>query len=163
MFVRNPALRLRSAYIDKFLHGDMFQEQARVMLNVASKYQNQTQSTLIKFNEFIWIITNSLLKRDRHWLPITQACDPCGTDYHFIGKLETFHADLQYILNTRFNVSEQRYVKLHEYGTSHATNSSLANTQELLSSLSRAEKQRLYGHIQQDADIFGYDVEDILR
>ena len=71
---------------------------------------------------------------------------------------QKLYADLQYILNTKCSVLEQRYVKLHEHGTRRATDASFANTQEWLSSLSMAKKQRLYGHIQQDADIFGYNV-----
>ncbi|XP_070204839.1 uncharacterized protein [Littorina saxatilis] len=51
----------------------------------------------VTFQTFLEVVT-SHKKNDPHWLPMHRHCDPCNVRFHYVGKMETFRADLEFIL-----------------------------------------------------------------
>ncbi|KAK7088010.1 carbohydrate sulfotransferase 13-like [Littorina saxatilis] len=102
-FVRDPFSRLFSAYMDKVFLPD------HRMLAIARRGgltreeeegggESSRQCLLnVTFQTFLEVVT-SHKKNDPHWLPMHRHCDPCNVRFHYVGKMETFRADLEFIL-----------------------------------------------------------------
>ena len=116
-----------------------------------------------QFNEFLWLITKSGMRGDPHWTSYQKQCTPCDIHYNFIGKLESFNKDLHYIMTTVFHASEELKVRFHPFGTGHATNATLGEAIRHINYLTQDEKRTLYDHCYNDARLFGYSLEDILK
>lgn len=104
LFVRHPFSRLFSAYLDKFVLSDGWSPIGRKIIR--SIRPNPRPVSLkcghdVTFNEFltfVWAFRNSSSKGfAEHWLPVSKLCNPCSIDFDYIGKQETFQADVDFL------------------------------------------------------------------
>ena len=110
VFVREPLVRLLSAFRSKFINianvsNNRFHKQygRRIVQTVR---QNSSQASFgyeydVTFSEFIQFLikfnTNSTAF-DQHWTPVYQLCSPCYIQYDFIGKFESIATDTSLLL-----------------------------------------------------------------
>ncbi|CAH1786203.1 unnamed protein product [Owenia fusiformis] len=111
IFVRNPFRRLFSGYQNKFVTINYPFWSRGMRAGIIKTFRpNPSNKSLTcghdtKFEEFLsYVIALSekggVENMDIHWQPIDIECDPCMIDYNIIGKMETFHSDMQYFLST---------------------------------------------------------------
>lgn len=95
-FVRNPFMRLLSAYLDKIVNNDPSVRgpfEKRHGLNGAS----------ITFADFIRLVaTESVEQMDQHWRPQTIIVGFGTTPFDFIGSVEMLDEELPYVLRRIF-------------------------------------------------------------
>ena len=95
--VRNPYVRVLSAYLDKIQrHQDR---------NVWGRFsaEHRLGDDRIAFVEFLRIVARTPDDRmDPHWRPQSVNLAPAVVPYNFIGSLENFEADLRHILRRIF-------------------------------------------------------------
>ena len=100
MFARDPYSRLWSAYLDKIFLPDFwsfgqnmvrFSRKDPTPLSIKCGYD-------VTFPEFIRFVV-SRLHFDWHFSPVYTICNPCRTNFKYIGKQETFVTDAKYIIN----------------------------------------------------------------
>lgn len=103
MFTRNPYTRLWSAYLDKIFLPDAWNV-ASNMIRARDQVSEETIRcpTDVSFYEFADFITSHKVLNP-HWVPIHQVCSPCRFRFDFIGKVETFEFDRNFILK-KFNI-----------------------------------------------------------
>ena len=101
MFARDPYSRLWSAYLDKLFLPD-FWHYVGIGIIRAERRKPDPMSLKcgydVTFPEFISYLVGHL-GIDWHFKPITTICDPCQTNFKFIGKQETFVQDAKFIIN----------------------------------------------------------------
>ena len=108
LFVRNPLDRLWSAYNSKFvnLNPRFLQQYGRTILRRFRQFPSAPAlecGSDVTFLEFISFVTTDERRNNVHWMLYDRLCAPCELSYDFIGKLETFEADMTYLLS-RANV-----------------------------------------------------------
>ncbi|XP_046371048.2 uncharacterized protein LOC124145348 [Haliotis rufescens] len=111
-FVRNPYTRLLSGYVDKiFSVNPTFWKNSGYNALKLIRYKNRTVTrpeqelnatcgTDITFAEYVDFILYQLegnIPIDNHFVPIHRQCAFCGTEYDYIGKMETFLQDMVYV------------------------------------------------------------------
>ncbi|KAK3106076.1 hypothetical protein FSP39_012175 [Pinctada imbricata] len=107
MFTRDPYERLFSAYIDKlyFPNGNYWQSLGGYIVKLYRKPFNPPYKVCghnVTFKELAqFVIDNqkSLYYRDNHLIPIYEHCRPCDMNYTFVGRLENFRNDANFILH----------------------------------------------------------------
>ncbi|KAL4220107.1 hypothetical protein ACF0H5_020518 [Mactra antiquata] len=119
MTTRHPYSRLYSAYIDKF-YIPVYQSLIRNDVHKIRQNKNPEKyrwnnitpcdTSNISFEEFLEAI---LLQAQRgegdfHWLPITLLCEPCLANPDFIIKQESYHDDIQFVLEHMYIEPYQR-------------------------------------------------------
>lgn len=106
MTTRNPYTRLWSAYIDKLLLPDFWQTKGKMIVRLI-RQQPSVKSLQcgydVTFPEFIQYVINTghsmqFIGQDKHWLPVSDICDPCIFKPEIINKQETFLSDLKHTL-----------------------------------------------------------------
>lgn len=127
MFVRNPFSRLLSGYLDKiytanpYYWGIIGKEIRSPEMNNAimrldkMKTLRRIEKTQIPcyhditFDEFIQYVIDAenttSHKRDPHFMSMYDLCKPCQINYDFIGKMETFKNDFNFIMGA-LNISK---------------------------------------------------------
>ena len=107
VFVREPLIRLLSAFRSKFINmaNDRFQK--KFGRNIAQMFrQNSSQSSFVyendvTFSEFVqFLIKFNMSSKtwDQHWTPVYELCNPCHVQYDFIGKFESIATDTRLLL-----------------------------------------------------------------
>lgn len=110
MFVRHPLERLLSAYRDKFIQHNKWNEHFQLKYGrkiVKTHRRNPTEESLqagddVTFPEFLrYVIDTSYSGRPQnpHWSSYYDLCHPCSIRYDFVGRFETFNEDAPYILS----------------------------------------------------------------
>ena len=98
MVVRDPYERLFSGYIDKFFSPcSMPHEEVKVIRMFRANKTRTACRAGVNFTEFLQYVTNER-SVNSHFKRQYQQCLPCHVDYDYIGKLETFQQDAEYIL-----------------------------------------------------------------
>ena len=109
VFVREPYSRLVSGYFDKvLLTPDWWPEESRQVMVGAGLIEPSDKwikncAIHASFSDFITYFLNSEesgVGRNAHFIPIHDQCRLCQYNYTFIGHLETFKDDLDYILKS---------------------------------------------------------------
>ena len=109
MTVRDPYTRLWSAYIDKLLLPDFWLTKGRQIVRLTRPVATPESVRCgndVTFPEFIeYVIRNghdmASIQQDKHWLPVSDICDPCVYKPDVIAKQETFLRDLAYVLKEK--------------------------------------------------------------
>ena len=107
LFVRDPYARLLSAYFDKLFIPNTFFWKTTGRYIVSNFRPNASKHSLrcghdVTFPEFIKYVIHSQetgKHRDGHFVPIHDHCNICHRHYDFIGHLESFTEDVNYILD----------------------------------------------------------------
>ncbi|MEM7591978.1 MAG: sulfotransferase family 2 domain-containing protein [Cyanobacteria bacterium P01_A01_bin.83] len=105
-FARNPYIRLLSAYLEKI---KLNKPQKKDILQHLGKNIRQL-NIKISFDEFIRVIYEQpIANLNDHWnIQYYQTCQN-SIKYNFIGKVENFDRDFEFVLNT-VNKDYQKYV-----------------------------------------------------
>ncbi|XP_067859848.1 carbohydrate sulfotransferase 12-like [Heptranchias perlo] len=110
LFVREPFVRLISAYRDKIENPDKyFYQYSFHMLKSYGKMPNppatvwkarkaRIKATFSHFIQYLLNPRNQMGCLNNHWCPIYKQCHPCQVKYDFIGKLETLDSDSNHLL-----------------------------------------------------------------
>jgi hypothetical protein len=107
IFVRDPYSRLFSGYEHKLYNVNTAFWYSYGTDIVRTFRKNPSKQSLqfghdITFNEFVKYILKQYEDRqpiDAHFSPMYEKCDPCGLPYDFIGHLETFKQDSEFLVN----------------------------------------------------------------
>ncbi|XP_071088821.1 carbohydrate sulfotransferase 8-like [Haliotis cracherodii] len=108
-FVRNPYTRLFSGYVDKMycINPFYWKKVGKPALMVVRGNTSRTGSLRcghdLSFAEFVnYFIYQHDHKQniDPHFMPISEHCKFCETEYTYIGKLETFRDDMVFVSDT---------------------------------------------------------------
>ena len=109
MTARDPYSRLWSAYLDKIFLPDFW----KMGQNIVRVERPEPKNLSLKcghdvtFPEFIHYVVQRP-NIDFHFAPIVTICDPCVTNFKFIGKQETFVQDAKHIINETGMISGVR-------------------------------------------------------
>ena len=109
MFVRHPLDRLWSAYNSKFVNQNprFLVQYGRQMFGRFRRRHSFTDPPCIEdvtFREFVSFMMLRTSGANVHWMTYNRLCGPCELSYDYIGKLETFEADMAYLV-THVNMS----------------------------------------------------------
>lgn len=125
-FVRHPYDRLVSAYKDKFLNaqdpGYAFRSKLVLESYGSITFENFLLfviEDLSRFNNCQKVGKRKCHQIDVHWRPYYQRCAYCDINYDYIGRMETFNADVAEIIQ-RANLTS--FIKMEEASLqSHTT------------------------------------------
>ncbi|XP_054752869.1 carbohydrate sulfotransferase 11-like [Lytechinus pictus] len=171
-FVRNPFIRLLSAFKDKFESlwkyrtdpgGKYFR---RYAADIMTKYRaNATAEQLesgenVTWSEFISYVTHLEEKAfNEHWKPMYKLCDPCHIGYDFVGRVETIDKDAKYLLEEviKLKYEMSQFPKFSEF----TTNSS-EYTYSAYGDITLQQLRRLWEIYKWDFLLFGYEKPDFI-
>ena len=110
MFVREPLVRLLSAYKDKFmLNNTSFHKSygRKIVKHTRKNAAANSKGDDVSLKEFLQYVTESRVEdMNEHWMPFYELCQPCAVSYDFIGSFENLEADATQVLK-ELNVNEQ--------------------------------------------------------
>ncbi len=153
IFVRHPYSRLLSAYRSKFvrLPNQFYVNKARGIIRRVRKGSIPKDRTPdLQFPEIVEYVANG--GWDEHWCPIFKDKKPCHIYYDFIGHLETFETDVEYLFHLT-GISD--IVDFPD--CSHATGSAdLDVLKHYFSNISQPLLTKLNARYKDDFKIFGY-------
>jgi len=157
LITRHPFERLLSAYRNKFVENDKFNEKHGQQIIIKSRkeppedpyYKNRP--TFREFTDFI--LHTNVTSMDGHWTPIYNLCMPCHVDYDIIGRLDNIGTDSEEILK---NIGIEDHLP-----TEHVTmnKSSEKTIEEYFSQLDRATLDNLYKVYEMDFVLFKYTID----
>lgn len=101
MFVRDPYERLFSGYIDKYFCPCYYSDSyITSKFRVPAVKRGKCQPG-VNFTEFLLYVTNMKgVPVDEHFEDQCKKCLPCQIRYDYIGKMETFRQDSEFILRS---------------------------------------------------------------
>lgn len=148
-FVRNPFIRIVSAYKDKIAGGKPEKVFVLKMLGLPK----DDFDVDISFETFVdAVCSNSLRKQDQHWMP--QIITTCAhwAKPHFVGKIENFQQDFE-ALGEKLGIDLSEHYHFFAPHRSHADNSYLEfyKSDEI--------RQKIIDYFAKDFEIFGYSKE----
>ncbi|XP_068164937.1 carbohydrate sulfotransferase 12-like [Antennarius striatus] len=162
LFVRNPFVRLISAYRDKMRNNkEPYYEKLNKL--ILEKYGNQSHSAnttaelasgvFPSFHNFIQYLIDRKTQRkpfDQHWRPMYQLCNPCLIKYDFIGYQETLSEDAEHFLRI---LKLDNDIKLPPAYIN-------VTTKEVVSAYFKQvpieDRKKLYQIYEMDFELFGY-------
>lgn len=106
LFVRNPFVRIVSAYRNKFYSKNV-QFQIRIGKEIVRKYRKPSipvdevkgdDVTFLEFVKYLIDEKNYLQNMNEHWMPMYELCQPCYINYDFIGSFEKLDFDVSALL-----------------------------------------------------------------
>ncbi|XP_061816701.1 carbohydrate sulfotransferase 12-like isoform X2 [Nerophis lumbriciformis] len=164
MFVREPFVRLISAFRDKFLSLDQNYYQ-RLSQGLLHRYGNlsDTPPTVEEavalgiqptFYHFVQHLLNPKTNRhlfDVHWRQFHVTCQPCYIEYDFIGHQETLDEDALQVL-TSLNME-----KLIKFPPAYQNVTSPASLSKWFKEVPLEDRRKLYELYQKDYELFGYE------
>ena len=110
MFVREPLVRLLSAYKDKFvLNNTSFHKSygRKIVRRLRKNAAANSKGDDVTLKEFLQFVTESRAEdMNEHWMPFYELCQPCAVSYDFIGSFENLESDATQVLK-ELNVNEQ--------------------------------------------------------
>lgn len=113
LFVRDPFVRLISAYRNKFerANEDFYRQFGSVMLRRYGNLTGNVPETAAdafaaglhpSFQQFITYLLDGETEKEaafnEHWRQVYRLCHPCQVQYDFVGHLETLEADSEQLL-----------------------------------------------------------------
>ncbi|XP_072514964.1 carbohydrate sulfotransferase 12-like [Salminus brasiliensis] len=172
MFVREPFVRLISAFRDKFQKENqqfymyhavkMLKKFAKVPKPPASAKEAFTAGIAPSFSNFIQYILSLPAKNytvlDEHWRQVTHLCHPCLIDYDFIGKMETIEDDAAHLLRL-LHVDN-----VVQFPSNKSTTTDEHWIKTWFASIPTKWRRKLYKKYETDYKLFGYhDPEHFLH
>ena len=159
MVHRDPMRRLVSAYIDKFATPDtngIFHEwYGRRIISMyrpgASKESLKT-GLGVTFEEFVRYVLDGHM--NPHWIPATEHCEPCLTDYDYYAATETAEEDSSFIFRA-IGASDSLHLP-------HLNaNIQPVDTMKYYSELSSQMVEKILKLYEEDFLSFGYKTPDV--
>nr|XP_019950960.1 PREDICTED: carbohydrate sulfotransferase 12-like [Paralichthys olivaceus] len=164
LFVRDPFVRLISAYRDKFQkYNEYFYDNfARDILRLYDNQSNPPQTAAeasasgvrISFHNFIQYLldpkTEKELPFEPHWRQMHRLCHPCHIQYDFIGHQETLQEEAEQLLNILKLQNDIKFPPSYDNITPQESVSDFFRTVPLV------ERRKLYKLYETDFRLFGY-------
>ncbi|XP_061587217.1 carbohydrate sulfotransferase 12-like isoform X1 [Cololabis saira] len=170
LFVRDPFVRLISAYRDKFGKKDQYfyglfaRDILRLYGNETNppKTANEALASGLRpsFHNFIQYLLDPKTERNEpfepHWRQMHRLCHPCLIQYDFVGHQETLQEDAQELLEI---------LKLHndiKFPPSYVNMTSPDSVMNWFRTVPLEDRRRLYKLYERDFQLFGYRRPDEL-
>ncbi|XP_062263771.1 carbohydrate sulfotransferase 12-like [Platichthys flesus] len=170
LFVRDPFVRLISAYRNKFelRNEDFYRRFAQVMLR---RYANQpTPPATVdeafsvglhpSFSHFIQYLLDPQTEKEmpfnEHWRQVYRLCHPCQIQYDFVGHLESAEEDAEHLLR------QLRVDNVVEFPTSHRNLTASSWEGDWFNAVPLEARRELYKLYEPDFRLFGYERPDSL-
>ncbi|KAG1968541.1 carbohydrate sulfotransferase 12 [Pimephales promelas] len=164
LFVRDPFVRLISAYRNKFEqeNEDFYKRFAVIMLKKYSNHSDPPASVVDafaagirpSFSNFVRYLldpnTEKEMPFNEHWRQIYRLCHPCQINYDFVGKLETLDEDAEHLLRIL------RVDNVVEFPQSHRNRTVSSWEQDWFASIPLESRKELYRLYEADFKLFGY-------
>ncbi|XP_062846469.1 carbohydrate sulfotransferase 12 [Trichomycterus rosablanca] len=164
LFIRDPFVRLISAYRNKFEleNEDFYRRFAVVMLKRYGNYSDPPASVVDAFaagirptfSNFIQYLldpnTEKEMPFNEHWRQMHRLCHPCQINYDFVGKLETLDEDAEHLLRIL------RVDNIVEFPPSHHNRTVSSWEQDWFASIPFESRKQLYQLYEPDFRLFGY-------
>ncbi|XP_020604616.1 carbohydrate sulfotransferase 14-like isoform X2 [Orbicella faveolata] len=110
MFVRDPLVRILSAYKDKFLLNNTSFHKShgrKIVKHVRKNVTENSKGDDVSLEEFLQYVAESRVEdMNEHWMPFYELCQPCAVSYDFVGSFENLELDANQVLK-KLNVNEQ--------------------------------------------------------
>ncbi|KAL1282673.1 hypothetical protein QQF64_001476 [Cirrhinus molitorella] len=165
LFVRDPFVRLISAFRDKFLKPDdyFYETYGSVMLKRYANISKPPKSVekafaagiRLSFTHFIKYLLDPQTEKttpfNEHWQQMYRLCHPCQIEYDFIGKLETVDEDTEHLLNI---LGLDNYI---HFPPGYENRTALDWEQEWFANISVADRRKLYHLYETDFRFFEYE------
>ena len=102
IIVRDPYERLFSGYMDKFFSPCSFPNlELKIISYFRARGKSRECQAGASFTEFLRYVTNTgVLHVNVHFGPQYRQCLPCHVHYDYVGKMETFRQDAEFILRS---------------------------------------------------------------
>ncbi|XP_036438624.1 carbohydrate sulfotransferase 12-like [Colossoma macropomum] len=170
MFVREPFVRLISAYRDKFQTENqpfykryavpILKRFAKIPNPPASAKEARAAGTEPSFSNFIQYILSLPAEKyellDEHWRQMTHLCHPCQIHYDFIGKMETMEEDAAHLLRMLHVDNIVQFPKIK----SSTTDENWIKT--WFPNIATERRRKLFKLFETDYKLFGYQVPEYL-
>ncbi|KAM3857802.1 carbohydrate sulfotransferase 12-like [Diretmus argenteus] len=171
LFVRDPFVRLISAYRNKFLQNNeyFYKRFARDMLRLYGDCPNPPESgdeafakgLRPSFSSFIRYLLDPQTERkapfEPHWRQMYRLCYPCLIKYDFVGHLETLQQDTDHLLRILRLEDDIKFPPSYENVTSSGWMWDWFGTVPL------EARRRLYKLYEMDFKLFGYEKPDSVK
>ncbi|XDV14683.1 hypothetical protein PO909_014896 [Leuciscus waleckii] len=157
LFVRDPFVRLISAFRDKFAstNEDFYRYYGSPMLQRAF-----AAGIRLSFIHFIQYLLDPQTEKknpfNEHWQQMYRLCHPCQIDYDFIGKLETLDEDTEHLLRI---LGLDKYI---HFPPGYENRTAEDWERDWFANISVADKRKLYNLYETDFRLFGYDKPETL-
>nr|XP_057924580.1 carbohydrate sulfotransferase 12-like [Doryrhamphus excisus] len=164
MFVRDPFVRLISAFRDKFLKINQYfyQYYGRAILQ---RYGNQSNPPLKvteafalgirpSFYSFVQYLLDTKKNKhafDPHWNEFHRLCQPCFIEYDFIGHQETLTEDALQLITT-LNLEE--HIK---FPSAYENMTNPLSVSDWFKDVPLEDRRKLYEIYKRDYELFGYE------
>ena len=175
LFVRDPYSRLFSGYEHKIYNPNLSFWRSYGMSVVRTIRKNPSQESLqfghdVTFAEFVQYILKQNDNNETintHFLPMYKKCDPCGLPYDFIGHLETFKQDAEYLFEKWRNQFSDFNIHFDDFEKETALDTAQSLVRLSFNSYDRLKKHFKYPfynfilRVWSDLQIRGYLSKDI--
>ncbi|XP_051994218.1 carbohydrate sulfotransferase 12-like [Xyrauchen texanus] len=170
LFVRDPIVRLMSAFRNKFAqpNEDFYKQFGTIMLQQYANLSTPPGSAQEAFaagirpsflNFVKYLLDADTEKKEpfnEHWQQVYRLCHPCQIEYDFVGKLETLDEDAEHLLKILGIDNQIKFPPGFRNRTS-------ANwEQEWFANISLDDRRKLYKLYEPDFKLFGYDKPETL-
>ena len=128
MFVREPYGRIFSAYNNKILNPNImfWRGVGRNVVKTVRKNPSVDSLTYghdVTFPEMIKFLVRRFETGqpiDQHWSPMYKRCDPCKLTYRYVGKMESFTDDAQFLIAKLREKYKNVYIEFGDADTGSA-------------------------------------------
>ncbi|XP_045921317.1 carbohydrate sulfotransferase 12-like [Micropterus dolomieu] len=163
LFVRDPFVRLISAYRDKFQkENEYFYSFARDILRMYGNQSDPPQTAheafasdiRPSFYNFIQYLLDPWTEKEQpfepHWRHMHRLCHPCIIQYDFVGHQETLQQDAEQLLKILNLEDEIKFPPSYENMTS------LSSVLDWFRTVPLEDRRKLYDLYERDFTLFGY-------
>ncbi|CAL8331956.1 unnamed protein product [Merluccius merluccius] len=169
LFVRDPFVRLISAYRNKFekANEDFYRQFGSVMLrrygNVTGNVPESAADAFAAgirptFQQFITYLLDADTEKEaafnEHWRQVYRLCHPCQVQYDFVGHLETLEADSEQLLRI---LGVDQWI---HFPTGARNLTAASWERDWFARIPMAMREELYKLYQPDFELFGYPKPD---
>ncbi|PIK57814.1 putative carbohydrate sulfotransferase 11 isoform X2 [Apostichopus japonicus] len=166
-FVRNPFVRLLSAYRDKLekrtsLNGVFRKDWSKKMKKLTEafkRYRLRGMDLNTTFHEYVEYVSdpqNNLLDpAEEHWIEMFRLSHPCAINFDFIGRVETLDRDTNFVLRNIIGISPKKILFRNSTNPTNSSDGRLL--QKYFSDVPRKDVRALYQRFAPDFKLFGYE------
>ncbi|XP_028987516.1 carbohydrate sulfotransferase 12-like [Betta splendens] len=162
LFVRDPFVRLISAYRDKIQNYEDYYE--KIAYSILHRYGNLSQSSQTatkafasgvrpSFYNFVQYLLDPQTQKqpfDPHWNQMHRLCQPCLIQYDFIGHEETLQEDADFLLKILDLDSDIKVPPVYDNVTT------TISVWDWFKTVPLEDRRRLYKLYDEDFTLFGY-------
>uniref|UniRef100_A0A3B3I192 Carbohydrate sulfotransferase n=1 Tax=Oryzias latipes TaxID=8090 RepID=A0A3B3I192_ORYLA len=152
LFVRDPFVRLISAYRDKMLNYDQyfFKGYTDLPYNHEVAKKNGLRPSFYNFIQYILDPRTQTYAFEPHWRQMYRLCHPCLIEYDFVGHQESLQEDAQELLKM---LKMENDIK---FPPSYANMTSADSVMYWFQSVPVEDRRKLYRIYEEDFQLFGY-------